>query len=146
MELLFYSDGLFDEMFSILAGLPYYKILIIALVGYVIGLIWYGRLFLRKWMRLMGKSDNEPTNIPAMVIQFFEMLLISYFIALTFYSTTFAVALLIFDAFIGIVLFSILTAQMFTYNNNRKAVKLWGIHLGFYVVAFAIMAGLFLIW
>ena len=42
MELLFYSDGLFDEMFSILAGLPYYKILIIALVGYVIGfdMVW----------------------------------------------------------------------------------------------------------
>ena len=146
MELVLYSTGLLDEMFSILAGLPLWKILVVAVVGYVIGWIWYGHLFLRKWMRLMGKSDGEPTNVAAMVIQFLEMLMISYFIALTLYSASFAVALLIFDAFLGMVLLGILAGQMFTCNDNRKALKLWGIHGGFYVVAFLVMVGLFLFW
>ena len=34
-------------------------VLVAAIVGFIIGILWYGPLFGKSWMRLMGMTDKQ---------------------------------------------------------------------------------------
>ncbi len=128
----------FSAVSDALATLPWMPVIVAAVTAFVIGMVWYGFLFRKHWMRLAGKPADEKTNISALIVQFAALIIFSCFVGLiSLFSATPVLLLAVFSmAFVA----SVLAGEMFAGTDNCRAMKLWAIHAGYYTISFTVMA------
>lgn len=119
------------------------------IVYMVVGFIWYGPLFAKPWMKLIGKTEKDlkKANMSKLytatiVIAFVSTYVLATLIAairVTTFSGGFQVGLLI-----GIGL--VASASLTTYLFEGRPMKLFLINYGYHVVALAINGGILAVW
>lgn len=122
------------------------SVIVAALLGFAVGGLWYGPLFLKTWQREAGITDADmQKRHPAWVFggAFVLQLFAAYFLGHTFATygnltpnTTIMTAL-------GIALAFIVTAFGVNYLFAGRSVKLWLIDSGYYVVTYTLMGAAF---
>ena len=64
------------------AGLNWWAILAATVMAFAIGGLWYGPLFLKAWMKALGKTEDElPPAAAPFIISFFAALITSIVLA-----------------------------------------------------------------
>lgn len=132
-------------MFS---DLNYTAIAVITLVLFALGFFWYGPLFGKEWMKLVGLSKKDasgsmaPPIIKGLISTFIMVSIAVYFVELTGASTWQE------GAMKGLILGIGLIATTFfgSVNWEQKPVKLYFINTLYYVLAVAIAGGIYVAW
>ena len=125
------------DLIAPIFDLPFVHMIGGTVIAYFLGALWYGRIFLNTWMRIVTTAPKENTPV-AMVVQFFGLLAQAYLIGL--FSLFPEIYLLCVDALIGVTMLMMLSGTLYQYGNTRDAYRLWGINAGYEVLAIIIIA------
>ncbi|MFM6931284.1 MAG: DUF1761 domain-containing protein [Novosphingobium sp.] len=122
------------------------SVVVAALLGFAVGGLWYGPLFLKVWQREAGITDAAmQKRHPAWVFggAFVLQLFAAYFMGHTFatYGNLSPNATIM--TALGIALAFIVTAFGVNYLFAGRSVKLWLIDSGYYVVTYTSMGAAF---
>ncbi len=122
------------------------SVVVAAVLGFAVGGLWYGPLFLKTWQREAGISEADmQKRHPAIIFggAFVLQLIAAYFLGHTFAAygeltpnTTIMTAM-------GIALAFIVTAFGVNYLFAGRSLKLWLIDSGYYVVTYTLMGAAF---
>lgn len=117
-----------------------------AAVGFLVGGLWYGPLFLKVWQREAGISELDmKRRHPAYVFggAFALQLFAAYFMGHVFATYGgLSPKSTILTAF-GIALAFVVTAFGVNYLFAGRSVKLWAIDSGYYLVTYSLMGAIF---
>ncbi len=133
---------------EIISGINFWAVLVAALSAFVIGWLWYGPLFGKKWMELHGftKDDNAGVlPMPViMVVNYIATVLAAFSIAMFIG----AESDLSFGVFAGlmIALFWIGTSRLNDVLYERQPFALYLINLGYNVVIYIVMGAVLGAW
>jgi Protein of unknown function (DUF1761) len=121
-------------------------VVLAAAVGFAVGGLWYGPLFLKVWQRESGIADQDmQKRHPAYVFggAFLLQLVAAYFLGHVFatYGGLAPISTIL-TAF-GVALAFIVTAFGVNYLFAGKSVKLWAIDSGYYIVTYTLMGVIF---
>jgi hypothetical protein len=121
-------------------------VVLAAAVGFLIGGLWYGPLFLKAWQREAGVTDADmQKRHPAKVFggAFALQLIAAYFMGHVFatYGGLSAKATIL--TALGLALAFVVTAFGVNYLFAGKSVKLWAIDSGYYIVTYTLMGAIF---
>lgn len=122
----------------------YLAILVAAIANMVIGFLWYGPIFGKKWMALSGMTEEQmkSVNPGPLYVQSFVMTLLTYFVLARFVAGAVTpiegikVAFLIWLGFVMTVQF---TASLFSTKPRALFYLDTGYQLTTYIVAGAIL-------
>jgi hypothetical protein len=137
-------------------SINYLAILIAAIASMVIGFLWYGPIFGKKWIAMMGWSEEQITEAKkkgmakSYVLNFIGSLVMSYVLA---HALIFASAYMKVDGvsagvtvglwnWLGFIAPVTLGAVLW----ERRPWKLWVLNNGYYAVALVIMGIILAIW
>lgn len=128
--------------------LNYIAILVITVIAFVIGMLWYGPLFGKQWMKLVGLSKNDmkgpmaPHILGGLVSTFIMMIVVAYVISMTDTSLWWE------GSFQGLVLAIglIVTVLFGSVNWEKRPVKLFLINSFYWLVSLAIAGGVYVAW
>ena len=128
----------------------YVAVVVVAVVYWLLGALWYGALFGKQWVALMGKTMEEAqregqTAVPYIVALVCN-LLIAYVLALVCNAsgaTTMAkgasAGVLMWLGFIG-------TTTLTTYEFDRRPLALWAINYGYALMGMGVMGAILGAW
>lgn len=121
-------------------------VVLAAAVGFLIGGLWYGPLFLKVWQREAGVADADmQKRHPAYVFggAFVLQLVAAYFMGHVFATYGGLSAKSTILTALGLALAFVVTAFGVNYLFAGKSVKLWAIDLGYYIVTYTLMGAIF---
>jgi hypothetical protein len=121
-------------------------VVVAALLGFAVGGLWYGPLFLKTWQREAGITDADmQKRHPAWVFggAFVLQLFAAYFMGHTFATYGNLSPNATIQTALGIALAFIVTAFGVNYLFAGKSVKLWLIDSGYYLVTYSLMGAAF---
>lgn len=122
------------------------SVVVAALLGFAVGGLWYGPLFLKVWQREAGITEaTMQKRHPAWVFggAFVLQLFAAYFLGHTFAAYGDLTPNATIMTALGIALAFIVTAFGVNYLFAGKSVKLWLIDSGYYVVTYTLMGAAF---
>ncbi|GAB4134291.1 MAG: DUF1761 domain-containing protein [Ignavibacteriales bacterium] len=128
----------------------YLAVIVCAIISLVIGALWYGPLFGKEWMKLVGKTEEElkkdfkpaKTFSLATVAHFFVALIISYFIDLFNAQTVVDGLRIALTAWVGFVAAPFYVNYLF----ERKPIKLLVINAGYNLVLLILFGIILVSW
>ena len=130
----------------------YLAVLVAAIAGMIVGFIWYGPLFGKMWMRMMGfdkKKMNEAkkkgmgkTYFLAFLTSLIMSYVLAHFVAYVQASTIADAAVLGFWLWIGFFA----TTQLGMVMWEGKPVKLYILNTLHYLVTLVVMSGILAVW
>ncbi|MEX0931754.1 MAG: DUF1761 domain-containing protein [Candidatus Paceibacterota bacterium] len=133
----------------------YLAILVSGIVAMILGALWYGPLFGKKWEKIIGvnaqsieeKKEMQRKALPLYAIQFalvlFQFFALSYFIQTEDYFSGIGIPLLLWGAF---VVPTLVGSAMWN-NNSRAVVKSrFLIQSGYQLVVFVVVGFILTIW
>ena len=134
---------------EVLVNINYWAVLVSALSAFVVGWIWYGPLFGKKWMEYNGFTEEQlkEGGLPMPV-----MMLSNYFATVL---AAFAIAMFIgsdadiwFGIFAGVIIaiFWIGTNRLNDVLYERQPVGLFLINVGYNLVIYTIMGAIIGVW
>ena len=117
------------------------------LLSMVAGALWYGPVFGKLWLRLIGKSmeeiEEDPMDYLKTAIAAFVAMLFLNMVVVAFGAQTFGAGLLTGAlVFIG---FGATQTLVYTLFEGPKE-SVWLLHASYQLIVFAIMGGVFSIW
>jgi len=134
----------------------YLPVLVCAVVAMVLGFIWYGPLFGKKWMEILGvdlqedpekKAEMQKAAMPLYIVQFFlallQALVLAYYTAFLATGAAIVNALLLWLAF---VMPTVATSSMWTNESGGTKWQKFLIQAGFQFVMFALFGFILGIW
>lgn len=121
-------------------------VVLAAAVGFAVGGLWYGPLFLKVWQREAGICDADmQRRHPAYVYggAFLLQLFAAYFLGHVFatYGGLSSTSTIL--TALGVALAFIVTAFGVNYLFAGRSLKLWAIDSGYYVVTYTLMGVIF---
>jgi hypothetical protein len=133
-------------MFS-LASVNWLAVAVGMVVSMFLGFLWYGPLFGKTWLRLIGKSPEEIESDPTMYIK----TAVAAFVAMLFLNlvvTNVGPASFLGGFVVGALTFIGFGAtQTFVYTTfEGPSEKVWFLFGAYQIIVFAIMGGVFVIW
>ncbi len=127
----------------------YVAILVAALIHYALGALWYGPLFGKPWMKMMGinAKNMKPTNMGARYFGAFVTALIiafvlAYFIMGAGASNVMEGMAIAFFLWLGFIATVLLTSVLW----ENKPFSLYVLNIGYYLVGFLIMGAILAGW
>ena len=132
----------------------YIIILVCGVLAMVLGMIWYGPLFGKKWMEVIGVNPNDILDpvkkkemqkqaMPLYLVQFVLVLVqvfaMSSFFTLSLMANPFMVFIPILFMFLGFVVPTLASASMWTNDSRRIAWMRFLIQVGYNLVLFIII-------
>jgi hypothetical protein len=138
-----------------LVPINFLAILACGVLSMIIGSLWYGPIFGKEWMKLVGWTEKKMKASSADMgrtygSSFILSLLMAYALAhFVWYAAPGSATLVIgmktgIWAWVGMVLVSHLNSNLF--SPNKKPIKLLVIENGYYLVLLVAMGGLLAIW
>jgi len=126
----------------------FFAVLVGGVINMAVGFVWYGPLFGKLWLRLIGKTEEDIAGGPGLgylwsfIAALVTALVLSLLIA-SMGSTTFAEGLLagVLVA-VGFVATTSLTSAIF----DDKHLGVWLLFAGYQLVVLAIVGGMLAIW
>ena len=128
--------------------LNYTAIVVITLIVFVLGFLWYGPFFGKEWMKLVGLTDKDvkgpmaPPIIKGLISSFIMISIAVYFVSLTGARTWQEGALQGLVLGIGLVA-TVLFGEV---NWEQRPVKLYFINTLYWLIALAIAGGAYVAW
>jgi hypothetical protein len=117
-------------------------VVLAAAVGFLIGGLWYGPLFLKVWLHEAGISEADmQKRHPAKV--FALQLFAAYFMGHVFATYGGLSAKSTILTALGLALAFVVTAFGVNYLFAGRSLKLWAIDSGYYVVTYTLMGAIF---
>lgn len=129
------------------AGLNWWAILAATVMAFAIGGLWYGPLFLKAWMKALGKTEDElPPAAAPFIISFFAALITS--IVLAALIKTLGITMLTGGLTIGLLMgVGFIAASMASDSAFcRSGVPLFLIQSGYRVTYSIAMGGVLAVW
>lgn len=133
----------------------YLAVLIAAIAGMFVGFIWYGLLFKRKWMNLMGYTPKSMANMKmspttAYIISFISYIIMAYVLAhaIVFGSTYTGIYGAVAGLWAGFYYwlgFTVPVSLGIVLWEN-KSWKLWFINTSNYLIALLVMGAILAAW
>lgn len=128
----------------------YLAVLVVSLLGFALGALWYGPLFGKAWMQLQGKTEEElkkdfnpaKTYTIAFIATFVMVFILAYFISLTGATTIIEGIRVALTAWFGFTLFSAILVNMF----EGKSFKLLFINAFYHLALLLIAAVIIILW
>lgn len=128
----------------------YLAVIVCAIISLVIGALWYGPLFGKEWMKLVGKTEEDlqkdfkpaKTFSLATVAHFFVALIISYFIDLFNAQTVVDGLRIALTAWVGFVAAPFYVNYLF----EKKPTKLLVINAGYNLVLLILFGIILVSW
>lgn len=113
----------------------------------VLGFLWYGPLFGKLWLKLIGKTEEEieadPTVYIKTAVAAFITMLVLNMVVVAFGATTFVAGLLAG----GFIFFGLGATTTFVYTSfEGPSEKVWLLYAEYQLLVFLIMGGIFAIW
>ena len=130
-----------NDIFSTLGDLPWLHVVVSAVIVFLVGWVWYGVLFRDRYMKLMGKREDEKDNWLAMGVQLLGLLSLAILIGI-FSLAEAPLSLVSMLGLVAVVLLMSLAGFLFQYGNNKKALHVWGIISGYEVVCILIITAI----
>ena len=123
-----------------LSGLNWWAVIAAIVVNMILGFLWYGPVFGKVWMKLVGKKEDDlPQNFTIYIIPvlatLFSAIVISFFMKSTGLSGLFTAVI----SWFGFVALTTYTNDLF----EGRSAKLWIINNGYHLVGF-ILTGILL--
>ena len=123
-----------------LSAINWLGVLLAALVPFLTGFLWYGPLFGKKWMGLVGMTEEQAkqSNMAltfgvSFVLQFMAAAVLDMFIG-----PERPVGFAVLVSF-TVGLFWVATAFGVTYLFEQKPFALWGVNAGYHIVTYTLM-------
>jgi len=135
----------------------YWAVLLCAIVGIVIGSLWYGPLFGKQWMRIVGikKPDEITPAIKRMMIKSYTItavttFIMAYVLAHVLYYSTSVSRMTGVDAGVQAALWSwigfVVPATLGSVLWEDRPWKYWFITAGYYLVTLVVMGVILSVW
>jgi|SRR5579859_346021 len=136
-----------------LVHVNYLAVLLCGVLSMIVGSIWYGPLFGKEWMKMVGMTRQKPTKAeksmmgPKMGMMFVSSLLMAYVLAhFIWYAAPGSVTLVIavktaIWAWLGFVLTAYFSKYLFSADKQQP--KLLAIETGYYLVTLIGMGVIF---
>ena len=137
------------DIAQVLGNINWFAVLVAALVSFIIGWLWYGPLFGKKWMELNGFAKE---NIRDGGLSMPVILIVNYvatsLAALAIAMFIGAEADIAFGIFAGIMIavFWIGTSRLNDVLYEKKPMGLFWINVGYYLVIYSIMGAILGAW
>lgn len=142
-----------ENMF--LVPINYLAIILCAVASMVIGFLWYGPIFGKQWMKLVGmtkeKMEAAKGGMPKTYgVMFVSSLVMAYALAhFIWYAAPGSVTLLIgvktaLWGWVGFV--ATTTLSRFLFSPEKKPMTLYYIDTGYYLVTLVVMGGILALW
>lgn len=128
-------------------GLNWWAIIVGVVVSNVVGMLWYGPLFGKAWLRMIGKRADEIEADPMMYVKTTLASLI-YMIALAVIVKAFGANTLVQGLLVGaLASIGISATSTYVYSEfEGPPTKVWFLFSDYHLVVFLIMGALFAIW
>ena len=132
-------------------AINYWALIVAAVANMVIGMLWYGPLFGKQWMKLTGITPEGMKSMPlkpwqAMIGGLIVSLIIAYillFFTVTWVEPTLTGALMgAFWIWLGFVA----TTQISTFLWEGKPLQLFILNTAYSLVAYGVMAAILVLW
>jgi len=128
----------------------YFSVLVCALLSMVVGALWYGPLFGKEWMKLVGKTEEElakgfnpaKTYSLATLAHFFIALIIAYVIDLSNAKSVIDGLRIALTTWVGFVA----APNYINYLFEKKSLKLVIINAGYNLVLFILFGIILVYW
>jgi len=128
----------------------YLAVVVAAVVYWLLGALWYGVLFAKQWMALMGiskeQAEQQGQSAIPYVVAFLCGLVIAYVLALVCNASGATTAgkgastgVLMWLGFVG-------TTTLTTYQFDGRPIALWAINYGYALIGFLITGAILAIW
>jgi len=137
---------------EILAEINYLAVLVVAVVGMAIGALWYGPVFGKLWISLMGWTDEQVARMKeqgmskSYFVNFVSLLVLtcvlSFFVSMAGVETFGGGAAIGFWAWLGFVATIMLGSVLW---EGRRA-KLYLLNISHWLVVLILMGGILAIW
>jgi len=135
----------------------YWAVLLCAIVGIVIGSLWYGPLFGKQWMRIVGikKPDEITPAIKRMMMKSYAItavttFIMAYVLAHVLYYTSSVTRMAGVDAGVQVALWSwfgfVVPATLGSVLWEDRPWKYWFITAGYYLVTLIVMGVILSVW
>lgn len=119
----------------------YVAILAIAVLAMVLGFVWYGPLFGKKWMAIIGATPDEMNDkeaqkkmMPLYVIQFVLVLLSAYVLMLVMSWTTLPGLQVAVWMWLGFVVPTLASSSMWTKDSDKVKIERFAIQAGYHLI------------
>ena len=135
----------------------YWAVLVCAIVAIGIGIVWYGPLFGKKWMKLIDMKMPEEIT-PAMkremyksyVVTAISSFVMAYVLAHTLYFATVVTRMTGVEAGLQVALWSwigfVVPVSLLSVTWEGRPWKYWFIVAGYYLVTLAVMGVILSVW
>ena len=132
----------------------YFAVLLCGIVSMVIGYLWYGPLFGKAWMKLVGFTSEKMAKAKknmaqTYVLMFISSLIMAYVLAHFIWyaapgsNTLFISIKTALWAWVGFI--ATVSTSKYLFSPDRKSLKLLFIETGFYLVSLVVMGVIFFI-
>jgi hypothetical protein len=133
------------------SGFNVWEVIVAALSGFVLGGIWYGPAFGKRWQQLVGLSDEEIADSnPALVFggAFLLCLVMAAMLSLFLEVVSAMGSGLVSGALFGGLIALVFVAPSFGVNYlfSRRPAGLYGIDIGYVVLQFVLMGAILGAW
>lgn len=133
------------------SGFNFIEVIVAALSAFLVGGLWFGPLFGKRWQALTGIADEQiaGSNMPLIygltfLLNLFVATMLSFFIEVAMMIGSGALVGAAFGAFLALVF----TVPPFAINTlfSLRPLQLWLIEAGYMVVQFAVMGAILGAW
>ncbi len=133
------------------SGFNWGEVIVAALSAFMLGGLWFGPLFGKRWQELNKLSDEAIANAPmgliyglAFALNCFLALMMSFFIEIAMMIGSGALTGALFGGFLAVVF--VLPAFAINYLFSRRPLALFAIDIGYWVTQFALMGAIMGAW
>ena len=133
------------------SGFNWGEVFVAALSAFVLGGLWFGPLFGKRWQALNNLSDEAIANAPmgliygfAFALNCFLALMMSFFIEIAMMIGSGALTGALFGGFLAVVF--VLPAFAINYLFSRRPLAVFAIDIGYWVTQFALMGAIMGAW
>lgn len=130
-------------------SINYFAVFLAAVLNMVIGYAWYSQsLFGKEWMKMIGmtadkmKSGMGKAIGMGLVTSFISAWVLAYLISVTGASGIAEAAQIAFWVWLGFTATAMFSSVLY----ENKPTKLWAINVGYYLVAYIVMAIAIVLW
>lgn len=133
------------------SGFNWGEVIVAALSAFLLGGLWFGPLFGKRWQALNQQSENAVANSPvsmiyglAFALNVFLATMMSFFIEIAMMIGSGALTGALFGGFLAVIF--VLPAFATNYLFARKPLALFAIDTGYWILQFALMGAIMGAW